>query len=111
MAGIAKGPIAEKAPLRDYGKFCVLTICAILFVAGTCELVVRIGFGKVSRIERRIEGERRAVLDLPAEPGNRQVLVIGSSLLLHGIDIPNLQRSLAPEFKVVRYVIEQTAYF
>jgi hypothetical protein len=74
--------------------------------------VVRFGLSSISRIEGRTEGEHRAVLALRNRSGHSpQVLVIGSSLLLHAVEFPKLQQDLAPEFKTVRYVIEQTAYF
>jgi hypothetical protein len=86
----------------------LLGVAALLTVV---ELGVRFGIGKLSRIEGRMERERRAVLALRGNPdAARTVLVLGNSLMLEGIDFPSLQGALAPEFKAVRYVVEQTQY-
>lgn len=88
----------------------LLLVC-IAALMSVVELGVRFGIGKVSRIEGRMERERRAVLNLRGKPdAARTILVIGNSLMLEGIDFPSLQGALAPEFKAVRYAVEQTQY-
>jgi hypothetical protein len=90
-----------------------------LLLAGTIllftlvELTVRFGIGKVSRIEGRIEGERRTVLSLTHGSGKsdaKSLLMIGNSLLLEGVDFPRLRQFLAPDISTVRFAVEQTNY-
>jgi hypothetical protein len=67
---------------------------------------------RLSRIERRVETETRAANTLqPVTPDGRPtVLLVGNSLLLEGIQLDRLQESLAPQYAISRFAIEQTHY-
>ena len=88
----------------------VLAVCALFCL--TTESVTEFFFGRVSRIEARREGEYRSAMavrsDRPA--GRISVLVIGNSLLLHGVDFPQLQQEMGPEVELHRVVFEDTSY-
>jgi hypothetical protein len=108
MAAVAQRTTGCKAPSRTH---CIFLVCTVLGVLAGCEVAARYALQRISRIEKRTELERRAVLSMNKRSGSSlQVLVIGNSLLLEGIDFPSLQQSLKPEFQLVRYVVEQTAY-
>lgn len=85
---------------------------ALIALLAGMEVVVRFGFSRFSKIEGRTESEYNAVLDLRNHPAgqSRNVLIVGSSLLLHAVDLPALRTQMGPEFKVTRYIVEQTAY-
>jgi hypothetical protein len=87
-------------------------IVFVVAVLGSIELIVRLSLHKASRIEGRTESELRSVLAIRSGSNTSPtVLVIGSSLLLHAIDFPEFRNLLQPRFTVVRYAIEQTAYW
>lgn len=88
----------------------VLALCALFCLS--VEVVTGYFFGRVSRIESRREGEyRQAMAVRSGKPrGKLSVLVAGNSLLLHGVDFPELQRELGPEVELHRVVFEDTSY-
>jgi hypothetical protein len=88
----------------------VLALCALFCLS--VEVVTAYFFGRVSRIESRREGEyRQAMAVRSGKPrGKLSVLVAGNSLLLHGVDFPELQRELGPEVELHRVVFEDTSY-
>ena len=61
---------------------------------------------------RRLRHDRDAALQLrPTMPGDaRSVLVVGNSLLLLGVDRPQLTKAMGPGYDVVLYPLESTAY-
>jgi hypothetical protein len=69
-------------------------------------------FGRVSRIENRREAEYLGALGIrPARASHSEsVLVAGNSLLLLGVNFPQLQRQLAPDLELRRAVVEGTYY-
>ena len=61
--------------------------------------------------QREVEDRRAAVLLQPRMPdGSTSILVVGNSLLLHGIDRARLQREMGSRYHVVLYPIEGTTY-
>ena len=61
--------------------------------------------------QREVEDRRAAVLLQPTMPdGSTSILVVGNSLLLHGIDRARLQREMGSRYHVVLYPIEDTTY-
>ena len=74
------------------------------------EGLTRFGFSHISRIEARISHDHKAALAI-RKSDRPTVLLVGNSLMLEGIDYPQLQDSLAPRAYVVRFPIEQTQYF
>jgi hypothetical protein len=45
-----------------------------------------------------------------SQRGRTSVLLAGNSLLLHGVDLPNLQRTVSPDLEVHKTVFENTGY-
>ena len=61
--------------------------------------------------QRELEDRRAAVLLKPRMPdGSTSILVVGNSLLLHGIDRARLQRAMGSRYHVALYPIEGTTY-
>ena len=88
-----------------------LLLCAVVATLAAVDAAVRFGIGRISRIEGRTEKEWTEALAIGSRQGaSKQVLLIGNSLLLEGVDYPALQRELSPEFIVRRYVVESTQY-
>jgi hypothetical protein len=88
----------------------VLALCALFCLS--VELIVARYFGRVSRIEKRRETEYRAAVSMrSARAYNKtSVLVAGNSLLLDGVDFPELERNLSPDVEPQRTVFENTSY-
>ena len=74
------------------------------------EVGTRLAVQKASRLERRIAGEYANALRIRRSPTDKQVLVIGNSLLLADVQFDSLRTRLAPEWTASRFVIEQTFY-
>ena len=103
------GAAAEKEPVR---RATVLLLAGLLALLCAAELCARFLFPAVSRIQGRIEQDRRDVNELETanSSGLRTVLLAGNSLLLQGLDYPEFRGELKPDAVAVRYVIENTEY-
>jgi hypothetical protein len=99
---------------RQAGKFHIvlLLLLCVVFCAAV-EGVTKFSFGRVSRVEKRRETEYRAAFAIQsAKPRHKtSVLVAGNSLLLHGVDFPELERTLGPDVELNRAVFENSFYF
>jgi len=84
-------------------------IGAVVLLCCGAELFARFQLQNASRIEGRTAAEWRELTSLGSN-GTGQMLVLGNSLLLMGVDIDALKRGLAPEVTCRRFVIEQTGY-
>ena len=74
------------------------------------EIGTRVAVQKASRLERRIASEYANALHIRRSPTDKQVLVIGNSLLLADVQFDSLRARLAPEWTASRFVVEQTFY-
>jgi hypothetical protein len=102
---------ARRESSRDFRPLCALLLCVVTALLGFVELAVRVGLTRISRIEGRINREYRSALAIRHAAGpSRNVLVVGNSWLLYGVDFPALQKSCAPHDSLTRYVVEQTSY-
>jgi hypothetical protein len=95
------------------------TIAHIALLLASCtvfcasvELVTAHLFGRVSRIESRRETEYRDALAVRSARTRHKtsVLVAGNSLLLHGVDFPQLQEDVGLEIELHRTVFENTSF-
>ncbi len=84
-------------------------ICLLIFCL-SLEAVTRLAFSRISHIESRIAAEYRAALAVHRTPGITQILLLGNSLPLEGVALPQLQESLKGRAHVARFVIENTEY-
>ena len=92
------------------GRHVFLLLLACALVCALIEAGTAFEFARISRIEHRRETEYQRVLDMhPAEHAT-SVLVAGNSLLLEGVDFPQLQQQVGPEFSLRRFVVEGTFY-
>jgi len=89
----------------------LLALCALFCVA--VEVVTAHFFGRVSRVEMRRETEYGAAFSIKSAKAyqKKSVLVAGNSLLLHGVDFPELRRALGPGVELNRSVFENTFFF
>lgn len=92
------------------GIIVLLTGLALILLG--LELVSPVILTHLSRIERRVETETQAAHSLRpfTSDGRPTVLLVGNSLLLEGVQLEELQHTLAPQYEVSRLAIEQTHY-
>ena len=110
---ISNSDPTERAALHRvprYARAAGITILLLaLFIVGL-EAVTRIGFNRISRIESRTAKEHLDARDMrPVAKPN--VLLLGNSLLLEGLDYQRIQKDLSGEIGVTRFVIEGTLYY
>jgi len=74
------------------------------------EVGTRMAVQKASRLERRIAAEYAQTLRVQRTPADKQLLVIGNSLLLADVQFDSLRASLAPGWSATRLAVEQTYY-
>lgn len=76
------------------------------------EIVARVGFDRVSKIQRRTVAEYRnaEAIGRDRAAGQSHVLVVGNSLLDEDVRFDDVRRALADDWDVRRLVIEQTYY-
>jgi hypothetical protein len=88
--------------------FRLLTV--ILIVMAAVEAATRFGFSRISRIEKRIASEYAAAVSIRRQPGRTNLLLVGNSLLLEGINADLLSRRVPREVHITRFAVEQTYY-
>lgn len=88
--------------------FLLLLSCAL--VCALIEAGTAFEFGQISRIEHRREKEYQHALEMQPAENIASVLVAGNSLLLEGVDFPQLQQQAGREFNLRRVVVEGTFY-
>ncbi len=111
MSILVTRPAESKPRTRPRIAPWVVLLASIAGLFLVVELGVRFGLGRLSRIEGLAEREYRGVMALRGNPeAGRTVLALGNSLLEEGVDFPALRQTLAPDFRAVRYIMEQTQY-
>ena len=110
-------PRKSSAPGRGNGNkpFRIATGVLLAFVVAVAvfaEIAARYVFPRISRIESRIRSDERQVATIRSSgPFSPPVLLlVGNSLLLQALDYPKIQSEMAPDARVVRFVIENTEY-
>jgi hypothetical protein len=89
-----------------------LLLMGLLLYFGALEVVARFGFTRRSQIQERVTRDYRTALALqPTTPDNKKtILVVGNSLLVHGIDQQKLGQKMMPTYSVALFPIENTRY-
>jgi hypothetical protein len=89
-----------------------LLLAGCVLVALGVEAIARVGFDRVSKIQRRMADEYRVARaigrDGAAQAGH--LLVVGNSLLDEDVRFDDLRAALGTEWDARRFVVEQTFY-
>jgi hypothetical protein len=86
-------------------------LASLASLVATTELATRYLYPRISRIEQRVvEDQREATSINPRVAAPPTVLLVGNSLLLHGLDYAKARAALAPDARVVRFAIENTEF-
>jgi hypothetical protein len=90
----------------------VLLLCVGVSFYVLLEVVTALYFGTISQLEKRRESEYRDALAVRSlkDRNGTSVLVIGNSLLLEGVNFPELQQAVDPKMQLHRVVVENTSY-
>ena len=87
----------------------LLSLCVAMLVS--IELVARYVLPRVSKIERRTAIEKQAAQSLGGSARTPDhLLLLGNSLLEASILVDDLDKSLAPDWRASRFVVESTGY-
>jgi lysophospholipase L1-like esterase len=86
----------------------LLLACAL--VCAFVEVGTEFVFGRISHIEHRRETEYRHAVNMRRTQNAQSVLIAGNSLLLEGVDFPQLQQETGGEIDLRRTVVEGTFY-
>lgn len=91
----------------------VLLFVIALSLYGLAEVAARVGLSRFSKIHRRImEDQRAAKAVRPASAGQpKTILFTGNSLMLEGVNFPQLAEQTQSRFRVTRFAVEQTSYY
>jgi hypothetical protein len=92
------------------------TVLLIVIAAGLCgmaEVAARVGLSRFSQIHRRIlDDQRQTNAVRPGAAGQpKTMLFAGNSLLLEGVNFPQLESAVLGDFHITRFVVEQTSYY
>jgi hypothetical protein len=88
-------------------------IAAALLVYAGAEAAASVGLGRISRIHQRIMIEKHEALLMrhSPDPSKRNVLFLGNSLLLEGVDFPRFANDVSPRLAAKRFVVESTYWY
>jgi hypothetical protein len=102
----------SNSDLRAATRAIAVLLTGLLLYCAGLELVTRLGFSRVSRIQRRIAQDLSAAKSLAPGASNQQptILVVGNSLLLDGVDRASLKKDLAPNYEVALLPVENTQF-
>ena len=93
-------------------KTLVVLLATIVLTLIAFEAVTRIVIERKSKVQRMVNEEYSEAIHLRNDSGKarRHLLVVGNSLVGHGIDLPELQEHLPPNWDATRYWIYNTTY-
>lgn len=105
-------PLSTSNSRRATGRDVAVLLVMCVLVCCCLELTTIDLFNRVSKVEHRRQSELIGALSLHSlrDQQRMSVLVCGNSLLLEGVDFPQLQRSIGPDFQLRRTAFENTYY-
>lgn len=83
----------------------LLALC--VFIEGGTRLVI----GDMSNTLHRIRVESRRAQTIGSDKHSQELLIVGNSLLIAGVDVDALNEPLQPKWRGVRFGMEQTTYY
>src|ERR1700722_4930176 len=85
-------------------------LTALMLYCCALEVITREKFTRTSKVQRRIMESRETAkkLHTTTTNGARTVLLVGNSLVVHGIDPNKLQEEIAPRYYCSVFAVENT---
>lgn len=100
----------ERVATGHYARPIAAALVTIALLLCGFEVVTRVGFLRVSRIESRTHNEYSAALAVRRSDSKPSILLLGNSLLLEGLDNNRLRTALRNDAVPTRFVIERTSW-
>jgi hypothetical protein len=93
-------------------RFTIALLCTVFALLALIEAVSVLGFDRTSQVQRRELSERRTLLGVrdPDVSDDPHVAVLGNSLMLEGVDVPQLRSKIGPTYIPVPYFVLATNY-
>jgi len=93
-------------------RFTIALLCTVFALLALIEAVSVLGFDRTSQVQRRELSERRTLLGVrdPDVSDDPHVAVLGNSLMLEGVDVPQLRAKIGPTYIPVPYFVLATNY-
>ena len=90
----------------------ILLLALIAALLAGLEVFARVIVERHSKVQRMVNEEYQAAIHIRKTPGakTKHILILGNSLVGHGIDFEALQRTLPPDWTVNRFWIYNTYY-
>ena len=97
---------------RQVSKSVVVLVLAIIVILAGLEVFTRAYVEHRSRVQREVNREYNAAIRIrhSIDPNRKHILIVGNSLLGHGIDMASIERDLPPGWQVNRFWIYNTGY-
>lgn len=89
----------------------VILLASLAAVCVLVEAGTRLVVGDLSNTLRRIRTESKQAKTIGADEHSEELLIVGNSLLIAGVDVSALNEPLQPRWRGVRFGIEQTTYY
>jgi hypothetical protein len=94
-------------------RFTIILLGAVFLGLLLTEAVTVVGFDRISKVQRRELGQRKALLPV-RDVGSSEtahVAILGNSLLLEGVNVPLLETRVGTKYKPVPYFVLATNYY
>ncbi len=92
--------------------YIALLLTILLLVSAALELGTRRTLPRTSQVSQRLNSEQASAVRIRRAAGEpAPVLIVGNSLLGSGVIPQTLDNQLRPEYRAVRFVVEDTNYF
>jgi len=98
---------------RKLDRFTIVLLATIVAVLAMAEVVSRVGFDRISKVQRRELAQRDAILTVKDSSRDEfaHVAVLGNSLLLDGVDVSLLAGKIGPKFVPAPYFVLGAEYY
>jgi len=94
----------------DRFTVCLLVLVVVFLLS--LEAVCRVGFDRTSRVQQREVSQRTAALQVRNPGGNvKNVVMVGNSLMVEGVNLPLLTERIDHSYAVVPYFVLGTNYY
>ncbi len=102
----------EPPQVRQVSKTVVVLVLAIFGILAGLEFFTRLYVERRSRVQREVNLEYNAAVRIrhSPDPNRKQILIVGNSLVGHGIDMDTLKRDLPHDWQIHRFWIYNTGY-
>ncbi|HKT46282.1 MAG TPA: hypothetical protein VJP87_02060 [Candidatus Acidoferrales bacterium] len=109
---VSEAPRSAAAQETAAARAIAVLLALLLLYCGALEFITRAGFSRISHGQRRTMLSMAGAMQLQphSSSGAPTVLVVGNSLLLHGVEPESLHQKMAPQFESFVFAVENTQY-